>query len=104
MQRRRAGRRRLRGDVGARFEQRFDGRNAAGRARQVQRCVLTDAGHRVHVGAGVGEHFDQRGVAVLGRPVQRRHTVALPRARVGALLQQRAHGVAVALHCGIGDQ
>ena len=38
------------------------------------------------------------------RPVQRRHAVALRGVDVGALLQQRAHGVLVALHRRIGDR
>ena len=49
------------------------------------------------VGAGVDEHLGHLGVAALGRPVQRRHAVALRGADVGALLEQRADRVAIAL-------
>ena len=71
---------------------------------QVQRRVVADARDRVDVGAGVDQHLGQLGVAALGRPVQRRHAVALRGADVGALLEQRLHGGGVAAHGGVGHR
>ena len=85
-------------------EQRLHRLGVARSARQVERRVLPDAGHGAGVGAGVDQHRRQLGVAALGGPVQRAHAVALRAVDVGALLQQRAHGVAVAAHGRVGDR
>jgi hypothetical protein len=73
-------------------------------AREVQRRVLADARHRRDVRAGVDEHLGHRRVAALGREVERGHAVAFGCADVGALLEQRTHGIAIATHRRVGDR
>ena len=66
-------------------------RKASGRVRTV--LVLLG-----HVGARVDELLRHAGVAVVGRPHQRRRAVGLPRAvDVGARLEQVAHAARVAV-------
>ncbi len=103
MQRRRAAHRSLGVDLGAHFEQRPHRGGAAGAAGQVQRRVLPDAGHGAGIGAGVDQHLGHLGIALVGGPVQGAHAVALRGVDVGALLDERAHGLAAALHGGVGD-
>ena len=76
---------------------------AAVAARNQQRRVAADAGRRADVRAGVEEHFRELDVAFLRGPVQRRHPVGLRRVDVGAVLQQRANRVAVAVHRRVDD-
>jgi hypothetical protein len=98
-------------DVGAGGDQRAHHRRMAGARRQEQRRIRPDPRRRLHVGAGIEEHAGHLGVAVAGRPVQRGHPVGLRGVDVAGLLQQRAHGLAIALlgrlrHCrsaGLGE-
>ena len=55
-------------------------------------------------GARADERRRERGVALGGGPVQRRHAVALRRVDVGVLLQQRANRRRVAAHRGIRNR
>jgi ABC-type sugar transport system substrate-binding protein len=56
------------------------------------------------VRAGVDQHLRHLGVALDRRPVQGGGAVALRFVDVEALLQQRAHGLAIAVHRRVGDR
>jgi hypothetical protein len=53
---------------------------------------------------GVEQRLRQIEIALLRGPVEGGHTVALRRVHVGALLQERADRVLVALHRGLDDR
>ena len=108
---------RLRGEVqrgGARRGQRLsirpmgeqgrDHRGMAGPARDVQRRVAAETGHRFGVGAGREEPAGGPRVAVPRRPVQGGHAVAARRVDVAAVRQQRPHRLVVLTHDRIGER
>src|SRR5581483_6985883 len=49
-------------------------------------------------------HRRQLGIPAFGREMQRRHAIAARRVDVGALLQQRAHRLAIAFHRRVGHR
>jgi hypothetical protein len=71
--------------------------------RHEQRRPPAESRGGFDVAAGVDQHLRQLDIAAPGRPVQRRHPVALRGVDVHALLQQRPDGVAVARHGRIRD-
>ena len=64
--------------------------------RQIQRADVI-AGGRVRIRSRIEQHVHELKVVALGRPVKRRETVALRRAHVHPLLQQRANGLDIFL-------
>jgi hypothetical protein len=92
------------GFLGAALDQHLHRRRAAGLGREVQRRIQADARHRCRVGAGHHQQLRQLGVATLGRPVQRGHAVALRRADIDAVLDQRGDGGLVAAHRRVGQR
>ena len=104
-QRRRAGCRRV-VDVGARRHKRVDHRRAAVLAGQIERRDGPNPGLHPHVRLRLEQHGCHVEIVVEGRPVQRRHPVALRgvHVAVGRVGQQRAHGPEVAVHRRVGQR
>ena len=75
-----------------------------GGARHVQRGVAADAGRRLHGGAALEERFDERGVAALGGPVERRHAVSVGGVGILAGGEQGPDRVEVTDPRGIGHR
>ncbi len=94
--------RRLR--VSARLEQRANDCAMAVLGREQQRRGRGNPRCRFQVGAGVDEHLCELEIAAHCRPVQRGHAIALRRADVGALVEQRADGRPIARLGRIGHR
>ena len=80
--------------IGARRQQPLDHRRAAVRARQVQRRGADVVG-RVGTGARANQQIRDGEIIDMRGPVQRGGAIPLRRIHVGALFEQRPHGLDV---------